>query len=76
MCVSFSDSGRFVLGHEQIPPQAARRHQFDGTFRFPKLRSVEKTAAANENALVQADDATSVSMGSGQVREVCHTAVS
>ena len=40
-------------------PFAARRNQIDYAFRCPKLRAVKNTAAANENLVLQAVDATS-----------------
>jgi hypothetical protein len=40
------------------PPIVAQRHQFDCAFHCPELRSVDFTAAASDNSLLLAVDAT------------------
>jgi hypothetical protein len=40
------------------PSQAAKRHRFDYAFRCCELRSVQSTAAAEDNFFPQAVDAT------------------
>ena len=47
-------------------PVAERQgHQFDRVFRCPELRSVENTAAASDNSLVLAADASAFAKKSG-----------
>ncbi len=42
------------------PPNNAQRHHFDHALNRCELRSVESTAAPNDNSLMRADDATAV----------------
>jgi hypothetical protein len=43
----------------RTPPSGDRRVQFDYTFCCPELRSVSSTAAANDNSVLRAVDASS-----------------
>jgi hypothetical protein len=56
------------------PPSVAQRHQFDYAFDCLELRSVDFTAALDDNSLPQAVDATSSTKRSRFEPEVCHTA--
>jgi hypothetical protein len=56
------------------PPSVAQRHQFDYAFDCLELRSVDFTAALDDNSLPQAVDATSASLSDDEMRSVCHTA--
>ena len=58
------------------PPGIALRHQFDYAFHCPELRSVDFTAAANDDSLLRSVDATDGTSRSAELKEVCHTAVS
>ena len=52
------------------PPSVAQRHQFDYAFDCLELRSVDFTAALDDNSLPQAVDATSASWIGGDLRAV------
>jgi hypothetical protein len=52
------------------PPSVTQRHQCDYAFHCLELRSVENTAAPNDDSLALAVDATSVSKPFAQLRAV------
>ena len=52
------------------PPNIAPRHQFDHAFDCSELRSVDFTAAANDNPVVRAVDATAASFSEGELTAV------
>ena len=55
-------------------PSVDQRHQCDYTFCCPELPSVTSTAAANDNSVLRAVDATDCTNGCSEVLSVCHTA--
>jgi len=68
------DIGRFVTNAAiHRPPIAAPRHQFDYAFHCPELRSVDFTAAANDNLVLRAVDATDASFRDDEMQSVCET---
>lgn len=44
------DTGRFVIGHEHKALQVVKRHHYDCDFAEAVQRSVESTAATNDNS--------------------------
>jgi hypothetical protein len=57
------------------PPIPAQRNQIDYAFRCPKLRAVKNSAAANENLVLQAVDATDVVKPTTKLASVAITSV-
>jgi hypothetical protein len=58
------------------PPSVTQRHQYDYAFHCLELRSVENTAATNDDSLARAVDATSASWPVAKLSEVRFTASS
>jgi hypothetical protein len=56
------------------PPSVAHRHQFDYAFDCLELRSVDFTAALDDNSLPQAVDATASTKRVSYLQAVRHTA--
>jgi hypothetical protein len=54
-------------------PSVDQRHQCDYTFCCPELPSVTSTAAANDNSVLRAVDATSCSLKTDELQAVIHT---
>ena len=58
------------------PPIVAPRHQFDHAFHCSELRSVDFTAAANDNPVVRAVDATACRKKTAKLASVWITSFS
>ena len=56
------------------PPSVAQRHQFDYAFDCLELRSVDFTAALDDNSLPQAVDTTASTKRVSYLQAVRHTA--
>ena len=52
------------------PPSVAQCHQFDYAFHCHELRSVDFTAALNDNSLLRAVDATDASSSGDEIPSV------